>query len=434
MAEILSLPNDSTLYAAGFTWLAEPSMPKPAQRRELSIARGRWGVARKTTDGVQLGFGDLPSDTRRPTAIRALASVVADYHPAPWVGVYRLTDELSWLIAVRADGIAPNGDLVGSHDEIQAECDALKAREHWTGVSGSAADLAEMARLAGKQPGLRDWRVTMPPAVRNGLIVAAVAALTLGGMAMWTWRHEMLQEAARLASQRAQADAERAKRARLLASPPWKVAAAPAQLIEACHSAWRAQPLAQDGWRLAVWQCTQSGASLDLTMNWSRAGGSPVDAPGRLIDGERAQSTKTLPGPGTATDAAAGSNEEALRAIWALASTVSGKLTLGSLSGLPCDVKLLRELPPWQTQSVALTNMAPPWAFPLSALAGMTMLQAPIGRDGRSWNSVPGFVLDTVTWTVSKDWQASGTLYSWRPNGVIEQQMASCQRPAGTKE
>ncbi|NKE03852.1 type 4b pilus protein PilO2, partial [Mycobacterium tuberculosis] len=129
------------------------------------------------------------------------------------------------------------------------------------------------------QPGLRDWRVTMPPAVRNGLIVAAVAALTLGGMAMWTWRHEMLQEAARLASQRAQADAERAKRARLLASPPWKVAAAPAQLIEACHSAWRAQPLAQDGWRLAVWQCTQSGASLDLTMNWSRAGGSPVDAP-----------------------------------------------------------------------------------------------------------------------------------------------------------
>ncbi|WP_321883832.1 type 4b pilus protein PilO2 [Burkholderia cepacia] len=433
MAEILTLSNDNpTLYAVGFTWLAEPAMPKPAQLRELSRVRGIWGVARKTTDGVQLGFGDLPSDTRRPTAVRALASVVAEYHPAPWLGVYRLNDELSWLIAVRADGIAPNGDLVGSHDEIQAAAAALKSGEHWTSVSGSPADLAEMARLAGKQPGLRDWRAKISPVVRNGLIAAAVGAVAIGGVAVWTWRQDLMQEAALLASQRAQIEAEHAKRARLLASPPWKLAAAPAQLIDACHHALLAQPLAQDGWKLAVWQCRQAGANLNLTMNWVRAGGSPVDAPGRLIDGEHAQSVGTRPGAGVAVNAAAGSDEEAQRTIWALADTVSGQLTLGSIPALPCDVKVLKDLPPWQIQGVSLTNTMPPWVYPLSALSGETLLEAPIGHDGRSWNSVPGFVLDTLTWTVGKDWQASGTLYSWRPSGAIEQQMMGCRQPART--
>ncbi|HGO6128857.1 TPA: type 4b pilus protein PilO2 [Burkholderia cepacia] len=433
MAEILTLSNDNpTLYAVGFTWLAEPAMPKPAQLRELSRVRGIWGVARKTTDGVQLGFGDLPSDTRRPTAVRALASVVADYHPAPWLGVYRLNDELSWLIAVRADGIAPNGDLVGSHDEIQAAAAALKAGEHWTSVSGSPADLAEMARLAGKQPGLRDWRAKISPVVRNGLIAAAVGAVAVGGVAVWTWRQDLKQEAALLASQRAQIEAEHAKRARLLASPPWKLAAAPAQLIDACHHAWLAQPLAQDGWKLAVWQCRQAGANLNMTMNWVRAGGSPVDAPGRLIDGEHAQSGGTRPGAGVAVNSAAGSDEEAQRTIWALADTVSGQLTLGSIPALPCDVKVLKDLPPWQIQAVSLTNTMPPWVYPLSALSGETLLEAPIGHDGRSWNSVPGFVLDTLTWTVGKDWQASGTLYSWRPSGAIEQQTMGCRQPART--
>ncbi|HFT8010336.1 TPA: type 4b pilus protein PilO2 [Burkholderia cenocepacia] len=433
MAEILTLSNDNpTLYAVGFTWLAEPAMPKPAQLRELSRVRGIWGVARKTTDGVQLGFGDLPHDTRRPTAIRALASVVADYHPAPWLGVYRLNDELSWLIAVRADGIAPNGDLVGSHDEIQAAAAALKAGEHWTSVSGSPADLAEMARLAGKQPGLRDWRAKISPVVRNGLIAAGVGVVAIGAVAVWTWRQDLMQEAALLASQRAQIQAEHAKRARLLASPPWKLAAAPAQLIDACHRAWLAQPLAQDGWKLEVWQCRQAGANLNLTMNWVRAGGSPVDAPGRLIDGEHAQSASTRPGPGSAVNAAAGSDEEAQRTIWALADTVSGQLTLGTVPALPCDVKVLKDLPPWQIQGVSLTNTMPPWVYPLSALAGETSLEAPIGHDGRSWNSVPGFVLDTLTWTAGKDWQASGTLYSWRPSGAIEQQMMGCRQSART--
>lgn len=433
MAEILTLANDNpTLYAVGFTWLAEPAMPKPAQLRELSRVRGIWGVARKTTDGVQLAFGDLPHDTRRPTAIRALASVVADYHPAPWLGVYRLNDELSWLIAVRADGIAPNGDLVGSHDEIQAAAAALKAGERWTSVSGSSADLAEMARLAGKQPGLRDWRARISPLVRNGLIAAAVCVVVIGGVAVWTWRQALMQEAALLASQRAQIAAEHAKRARLLASPPWKLAAAPGQLIDACHQSWLAQPLAQDGWKLAVWQCKQAGANLSLTMNWVRAGGSPVEAPGRLIDGEHSQSAGSRPAPGAAVDAAAGSDEEARRAIWGLANTVGGQLTLGTIPALPCDVKVLKELPPWQIQNVSLTNTMPPWVYPLSALAGETLLDAPIGHDGRSWNSVPGFVLDTVTWTVDKDWTASGTLYSWRPSGAVEQQMVGCKLPMQT--
>jgi hypothetical protein len=433
MAEILTLANDNpTLYAVGFTWLAEPAMPKPSRLRELSRVRGIWGVARKTTDGVQLGFGDLPHDTRRPTAIRALANVVADYHPAPWLGVYRLNDELSWLIAVRADGIAPNGDLVGSHDEIKAAAAALKAGEHWTSVSGSPADLAEMVRLAGKQPGLRDWRAKISPVVRNGLIAAAVSAAVIGGVAVWTWRQDLMQEAALRASKRAQIEAEHARRARLLASPPWKLAAAPAQLIDACHHAWLTQPLAQDGWKLAVWQCRQAGANLNLTMNWVRAGGSPVDAPGRLVDGEHAQSAGTRSGPGAAVDAAAGSDEAAQRAIWALANTVSGQLALGTIPALPCDVKVLKDLPPWQIQGVLLTNTMPPWVYPLSALEGETLLEAPIGHDGRSWNSVPGFVLDTLTWTVDKDWQASGTLYSWRPSGAIEQQMMGCKQPTRT--
>lgn len=433
MAEILTLANDNpTLYAVGFTWLAEPAMPKPAQLRELSRVRGIWGVARKTTDGVQLAFGDLPHDTRRPTAIRALASVVADYHPAPWLGVYRLNDELSWLIAVRADGIAPNGDLVGSHDEIQTAAAALKAGERWTSVSGSSADLAEMARLAGKQPGLRDWRARISPLVRNGLIAASVCVVVVGGVAVWTWRQALMQEAALLASQRAQIAAEHAKRARLLASPPWKLAAAPAQLIDACHQSWLAQPLAQDGWKLAIWQCKQAGENLSLTMNWVRAGGSPVDAPGRLIDGEHSQSSGSRPGPGAAVNAAAGSDEEARRAIWGLANTVGGQLSLGTIPVLPCDVKVLKELPPWQIQNVSLTNTMPPWVYPLSALADETLLDAPIGHDGRSWNSVPGFVLDTVTWTVDKYWTASGTLYSWRPSGAVEQQTMGCKQPMQT--
>ena len=415
MLTIVTLPESTARYALGLTWEHEPVKPKPAALRERARRLGRFGVVRHTATGVyQAGYGELPPGTKGVGRIRALASLAAEQYPSPWMGVFKLTDDAYWLIAVRDGEIVPGGDHFGDRGDVIAARDALGAQESWHEHDGTVAHLAEIVGLATPERGLRDLQASVPQIVWVLSAVLAIAVVGVGG-ALWL-AHQ--QEEQRLAELQRQADARRAKREADAAIPPWTKLPAPSALLSACASAWHAQALARDGWTIANWRCEQQGEMLALTVSWTRAGGTALDAPGVLTDPDHSQESLTQAMTWSPSSAPAVLADLARRTILTFSQTRAVPLTLDpppkpDANGNTRDVDVL----PWQTRGVAFTFVAPPWM-----------------RYSADLDATPGLRLAAVVYDVIKgEWSAQGTLYAWTKLPAAPAVARPLPVPAGAK-
>ncbi|HHY6930457.1 TPA: type 4b pilus protein PilO2 [Burkholderia ambifaria] len=415
MLTIVTLPDSSARFALGLTWEHEPVKPKPAAVRERARRLGRFGVVRHTATGVyQVGYGELPPGTKRASRIRALASLAAEQYPSPWMGVFKLTDDAYWLIAVRDGEIVPGGDHFGDRDEVIAARNSLRAQESWHEHDGTVVQLAEIVGLATPERGLRDLQAAVPQVV--WAVSAAVAATAVGVTAALWLAHE--HEAQRLAELQRKADARRAQREADAAIPPWTKLPAPSALLSACASAWHDQELARHGWTIAAWRCEPQGETLSLTVNWTRAGGSALDAPGVLVDADHSQESITRPATWSLSSAPAVLADLARRTILTFSQTHDVPLTLEpppkpDTSGKTGDVEVL----PWQASEAAFTSDAPLWA-----------------RYGADLDAVPGLRLASVGYEVDKSaWSAKGTLYAWTKLPAAPATPRPLPVPAGAK-
>lgn len=415
MLAIVTLPDSSMRYALGLTWEHEPVKPKPAALRERARRLGRFGVVRHTATGVyQVGYGDLPPGTKGAARIRALASLAVEQYPSPWMGVFKLTDDAYWLIAVRDGEIVPGGDHFGGRDDVMAARDALRAQESWHEHNGTVANLAEIVGLATPERGLRDLQALVPKAVWIGSTVLGVAAIGAAG-AMWWTQH---QEAQQRVEQQRLAAAQRAQREAEAAIPPWSKLPAPSALMGACAGAWHDQALARDGWTLANWRCEQQGAMLALTVSWKRAGGTALHAPGELTDPDHSQASLTQAVTWSPSSSPAVLADLARRTILTFSQTRAVPLTLdpppkpetnGNASEL--DVQ------PWQARGVTFTFEAPPWI-----------------RYSGDFDAMPGLRLASVAYDADKkEWSVHGTLYAWTKLPAAHAATRARVAPAGEK-
>ncbi|MBU9360515.1 type 4b pilus protein PilO2 [Burkholderia multivorans] len=391
--QTVTLPEVRKPFVIGLVWRYEERAPSSNVLRRLAEHDGAWGVVRKSIHGVvQIGQG-APIPGRKPSEFRSLAATVADAHPQPWVGRYALGDGREWLIAVHEErGILPNGDFVGTSEQIDELMEQFGGESEWTQVSGTLDELVDLVRGARKTPPLRDftasiWRRWTLPAL--GAAVAGAIGIT----AVLVHQHNAeLEEQARSARIKAFRLQQEAKARAAKLAFPWAREASADAALNACGAAWESQDFARNGWMLSKWNCATFNGETRIEKTWRRAGGVASDAPGRLDDdGEHSvESTDGLKLPASSAGAALPA-EEARRAVWTFAQRLGLTLTWEApiTPQLPGATAASPEPQPWSTSGVTFDSVAPPWLL------------------GASFDDVPGLRvralsldLQTQTWKV----------------------------------
>ncbi|WP_144153350.1 type 4b pilus protein PilO2 [Paraburkholderia sp. BCC1885] len=409
MAEIVTLPGISTPFAAGLSWRHEDTRPRPKALRALSLEKGRWGLVRETSAGtIQAGFCKPINGVTSAARIRSLAALVADQHPQPWMGRYRLSENRYWYVAVR-DGqeVIPDGDRIGTAAEIERIRDEHLGLGEWTSdLEGTIDDLAEMARTRTRKLALSDLQrqlwipVTMVSAAL--LVIAAASA----GVVIHNDRVEAARKKADEENRRALAAAQRAQRVARSRVFPWTQQPMPSEVFRACGWAWRDQQLAADGWMLGSWRCEVNVSGVLITTEWDRAGGLAARAPGTLEDGgQKSNDSTQLPHVFAEPSSLVAAAQPALRAIWSFAQLNGLALTMAPVAVKPVLPGLTQDEPaadPWTTSQPVFTLIAPPWQ---SSLQG--------------FDSVPGLRVRNIYWSEnSQQWKVDATLYALRADAV----------------
>lgn len=405
MAEVLSLPGIKGTYALGLSWRHEDRRPsRKALRKNARDLTARWSVVHQTRTGnIQAGFCSAMNSTVSSWRIKPLAALVADSHPQPWCGFYRLRDDLYWYIAVR-DGqeVLPDGDRVGTLEELQELHKAHLGSGDWNEVRGTLDDLAEIVRSAPSVNGLTDLEPGLQRFVLPAVCVGAVAAMALGGTWWYQQRRIEAQRAADLARQRATQAMLAAKQAKQQI-PPWTQQPLPSALVEACRSAWHGRALATNGWVLTSWSC-QFGSlvnprSVSVSAQWERDGGSAEDAPGMLLDdGNHSRSTESKPYAFSIEQTGIDDFEAAKRIAWSLAHQKAFQLKLTAAQPAPLPGGNGPDAPepdPWIVDAADFTLPMAPWLSEFTA-----------------FDQVPGLRLTEVSVDLrDSQWHAKGALY-----------------------
>ena len=274
----------------GLHWVVHDTMPSWKAMRELAQKEGRWVTRRRGKSIIQTGYM-APIPGVRPQTLVPLAALVADAEGEPWLGIFDLGDGRYWFIAVRDNnGILPDGDFVGTREEVadaRARADALGS---WTYADGGIVDLERMAG-EGRAEAMRDAQVRpwVIPAVAGGILVAGV----VGGTSLWQAHeaHVKADEIARIARARALQAALQAKETRYLM--PWEQTAEPGTVARACLRGVRRIPTSWEGWQPVQVVCRPDAWSTQVQTTL-------VTTPQSRETGLAIQTT-WVPGPGGTT-------------------------------------------------------------------------------------------------------------------------------------
>lgn len=401
MTEIVTLPGAKGAFAAGLSWRHEDIIPKSKQLRAMSETEGRWGLVRTTSTGaIQVGFC-APVDGYKPRQLKSLAAIVADHHPQPWMGLYKLDSDLYWYIAVRdGQAVIPGGDRIGSFDEMAKIRESHLGYGEWTEIEGTLEDLTSMAQLTPRAAPLRDMQASViRTSAMIGVTVFGIG--TIGLAALLGYRHYADQQEQQQLQQRIREYAATHPVTANSPVAPWTREPMPSAVFDACRNAWEHRDVFIEGWIVANWTCEARANSLLVTTDWDRAGGVAANAPGTLSsDGEKSTEAVEYPTQFGTSSARVNTEPTAMRAIWTLAQTYGIKLELTSnttaAAALPGTIAKTAPSLAWKSTPTTFHFPAPLWLI--------------FGPDS---DAVDGLRIKKITWQPSsRDWTTEGTLYS----------------------
>lgn len=254
----------------GMHWNAFDTAPNFGEiRSEVEHLGANRYALRVSELAVQAGFANASSNNgaKAKGKVYSLAARLASAVAEPWFGVFDLGDGNYWYIAVR-DGysILPDGDVIGSSDEIELVRDSHSGFNDWKIVKGDIQTLEELL-----------WTITeqensgaIPKAklvVVNHLgagtqlplrrIVIGVSAFCLICGALY-WQKVQDEHHAQLVAQQA-----RVSHAKALADQALVPLASPLpnEWLKACQEKLLPLQLAQHAWKLSQVSCDEKFAS-----------------------------------------------------------------------------------------------------------------------------------------------------------------------------
>ena len=264
-------------WVVGLSWRSFSERPSLRERREDARSlRADWVALRETHDVAQAGFcAEVPG--RKPKRLYALAAVIAEEYKQPWMGVFKLQDNLWWYIAVRdGQAILPDGDVVGDYMTVLDVRRRHEAYGDWNVHDGTIDDLLPLLEFARKSVAPAQVKSIEPPPIWKGLLPTALAVVTLvGGGALYIHHRHQVHKAAQEAF-RAVINAREQSLSPLLKTPR------PNIWLAACEAVLSPQRLTENGWLADKISCAGEVAII----HWQRLGNATVLSmpPGDLSD------------------------------------------------------------------------------------------------------------------------------------------------------
>ncbi|MES2879231.1 MAG: type 4b pilus protein PilO2 [Pseudomonadota bacterium] len=388
-------------WLVGMTWRSFEEAPDSQQLdSDAESLNASWVSVRNGRAAVQAGFCAALPGIKKPSKVYSLAAMLADSREQPWLGIFRIADDLWWYVAVR-DGHAimpSDGDVVGGEDEIKRVRDGHSGFADWNHVEGDLTTLAKLIDSIDESPTpVRSLNSSFMPSM-PWVVGATVLLLAACGGGFW-WQQKLLQEQreteAAMARVRAQLEAGKPIVSTALPSPLLTMPAAN-DWLAACGTIMLVQHLSRSGWALSAMTCNSSS----VVIQWRRDAGATVALrPDGVVsaDGEGVTETVSLTGlEASGADDSVELNDAslALRA-WAQSAmftlSIAGaesKASPVALPGKPADV-------------IATPVTRPELSFTLD------MLVSPFNMD---LSAVPGLRLRSLK-TTENGWHIEGTLY-----------------------
>lgn len=350
MARAKIVEINKTLWVAGLAWSTFDEKPKQSEIREDATRFGGadWYAVRDSDVAIQGGFCDRLGE-KVPRKLASLAAYLADSAKEPWLGIFQITEELWWYIAVRDhQSILPDGDVIGTKEEIDAAREGHSGYQDWEYIEGDLETLASMIAEVNTKPsyirllmGQEDYRKRL---IRWGVASGLGVALLLSAYAAYQfWDTQRV----------AQANAAQ-ERLRLMLKKeadqkhPLITTGLPSRLLSACEKHLVDLPLSLFGWAVQSVECTPGA----IKVLWQREAGATVNdrPPGDVSqDGERISST-------TIIDIGLGNNnalplEEAILRLhgWAQQGRLALKLEADNKEKTPNQAKFVfhTTVSPW---------------------------------------------------------------------------------------
>lgn len=266
-------------WLAGMDWRTYADMPSPEDlKQDAEQTDSTWVALRTGEHSIQGGFCpelegvSLGHLNGRINGLYSLAAMLADSRQQPWLGTFKIAENLWWYIAVR-DGhaIIPKGDVLGDKDAIDTARDDHSGLTDWNYITGGLAELEALIDevLSKEKPTpiksmVVNWklRTTMAAA---GLITLSVVA---GGGYWWKEQADK-KHAAELALIRAQALQNLSPPATATAATSYPLAT---PLLARCANRVD-QEISQFGWELEKVSCDTNRAVLI----WKRKDGATIE-------------------------------------------------------------------------------------------------------------------------------------------------------------
>jgi hypothetical protein len=381
-------------WVVGMHWDTYEQEPDRARLLKSQITPDHtWTAVRIGEDTMQGGFCTPIAGVAKNAKLYSLAAMVADSREQPWLGIFEIEkDRLYWYVAVRHNNsILPDGDFVGTLDEIEAARDRHTGYGQWNFVKGDLTLLSEFLDEIKAPP----TRVQIPGGNKGVFTkpIIAATALAVGAAVGGGWWYVQKQEQERLATNAAMA----AMRAKLQANeqqaalvPTTVKAASPAEWLNACRSVLYPQPLSKFGWVLSEVACDANNA----TLIWKAGEGASVaNMPGNVVTDEGMTNIEVIPlaAVNDADDADMIQIGDAKRAARAWSQQWGYALTLSDA--------------PSQTLPGASQSQSVP-APPITNVV-LAMKTSPFQQDFRA---LPGFRLKQIKATDS-GWHVEGVIY-----------------------
>ncbi|MDR3535211.1 MAG: type 4b pilus protein PilO2 [Acetobacteraceae bacterium] len=377
-------------WAAGFTWRIYNERPtNQSIQDEGQTLEADWVAIRRGPEAIQVGFGAKPDGVSSTRGICSLAAAAAEQQEQPWLGIYQITEDLWWFLAVR-DGhaVLPDGDLVGTKAEVEAARDRKAGfLNDWNYVAGDANDLAVLVAAAGRKR-TRVEALNAPPRWLAPALAGLAAVVILGaGAALWSHLEARWAEQARQ-EQLARDAAARARQAAVRQASILETMPAPAGWLAACRDTVSRLPLSVGGWQLGPYDC--SGNAVHVA--WRRGpGATPAAAPPGDIEsgGGAIKELISLPGSPVGQNNAVPLQEAEAR-LYSLLLPIGARVAV--------------------TKAAAGQNLP---GSPTVHLMPRETFQAelPIAPFSVRWDTIPGLVLESASSTGNGAWILKGSLY-----------------------
>jgi hypothetical protein len=392
-----------TRWYLGMQWNAFDTAPNFSEiKTEAQHYRANLYALRISELAVQAGFaydhdGDLTKKSNKTFSLAArLASAVAE----PWFGIFQLSDGVYWYIAVR-DGysILPDGDIIGTAQEIDEVRSAHAGFKDWKSVEGDLTALNELLANIGQREAtgiVAKSKLVPVNAIGvskalpwKGVTIGLVCAGLVGGGVYWQALQK--EEQARIHAAQVLA-AKQQKLADQALAPLY--APMPDSWLTACKDVIYALPLTKSGWRLAAVDCQNSEA----LAQWKLAPGATVkNRPEGALSSDGTSISQTLPlSFGVGPTPAAGQNSRSidppgtlqsnLLALRFIAQSTGMSLELttptdAAANALPGQINQMAQqvsnaasqVKQLQKQSFTLVSSTAPFSIDFSSVPGMRM-------------------------------------------------------------